>query len=240
MRKKLFIISILLLVAASAITLAAEEKKAERPDPAIVGMKMWDFELPTLEGKTFKLSDYKGKNLILIFPRVSWGGGDCYFCGYQYMEWVNAMKHSKFEEKLNAKLVYVFPFDKKYVNNWLAKMPEFLKSVHDVVYPKDFDKFPRERQERILAFRKMYFGEFLVNKDKTQTPMIILLDAERKVSKKLDIFRTEWGGGKGDQNIPMIMVLDGDGVVRYKYVSQNTLDRPKPSHVLSYIERFLK
>jgi peroxiredoxin len=62
------------------------------------------------------------------------------------------------------------------------------------------------------------------------------MDAKRKVSKGLGIFTTEWGGSKVDQNIPTVLIVDKTGRVKFKYMSQNTFDRPSVDYVLKFLE----
>ncbi|MGJ8676294.1 MAG: redoxin domain-containing protein [Akkermansiaceae bacterium] len=51
----------------SAGTLSADEMK-----PVEINSKAPDFELVDQDGKTKKLSDYTGKNVILVFSRAHW------------------------------------------------------------------------------------------------------------------------------------------------------------------------
>ncbi|MBN2265755.1 MAG: hypothetical protein JW775_08080, partial [Candidatus Aminicenantes bacterium] len=67
-------------------------------------------------------------------------------------------------------------------------------------------------------------------------PFPILVDGERTLSAKLDLFRNEWSGGKVAQNIPSVYIVDADGVLQFKYVGQNTLDRPAYDYLLKVLE----
>ncbi|HSG27308.1 MAG TPA: hypothetical protein VLA34_02420, partial [Candidatus Krumholzibacterium sp.] len=70
---------------------------------------------------------------------------------------------------------------------------------------------------------------------KVPLPFPVLVDAERTVSKGLDLFRTEWDKSEVDQNISSVYIIDAKGRLQFKYVSQNTFDRPP----LDYITRIL-
>ena len=70
-------------------------------------------------------------------------------------------------------------------------------------------------------------------------PFPILIDADRKVSIGLDLFRTEWNLSRVEQNIPTIFIVDAEGIVRFKYVSQMTMDRPSFDYIMKFIERMI-
>ncbi len=84
--------------------------------------------------------------------------------------------------------------------------------------------------------RKYYTKSFQATRGQVPTPFPILLDADRTVSKGLGIFATEWSGSKVDQNVPTVFVIDPAGAVQFKYVSQNTRDRPGLDHLISVVE----
>ena len=67
-------------------------------------------------------------------------------------------------------------------------------------------------------------------------PFPILVDGERTLSKKLDLFRNEWNGSKVDQNIPSVYIVDAAGVLQFKYLGQNTVDRPGYDYILKVLE----
>ena len=71
-------------------------------------------------------------------------------------------------------------------------------------------------------------------------PFPILIDADRSLSKGLGLFTAEWGGRKAEQNIPTVFIIDAQGVVRFKYVGQSTVDRPSTEYLLGFIEKMLK
>jgi len=60
----------------------------------------------------------------------------------------------------------------------------------------------------------------------------ILIDADAAVSKGLGLFTAEWGGSKIEQNVPTVYIIDEEGLLRFKYISQNTFDRPGPDYLL--------
>jgi len=48
----------------------------------------------------------------------------------------------------------------------------------------------------------------------------------------LGLFTAEWGGSKIEQNVPTVYIIDEEGLLRFKYISQNTFDRPGPDYLL--------
>jgi alkyl hydroperoxide reductase subunit AhpC len=67
----------------------------------------------------------------------------------------------------------------------------------------------------------------------------ILIDADRKVSIGLELFRTEWNLNRAEQNIPTVFIIDEDGILRLKYMSQTTMDRPSFDFILKFIDRMI-
>ncbi len=74
--------------------------------------------------------------------------------------------------------------------------------------------------------RQIYPNDYSLEKGTILAPFPILVDGERTLSKKLDLFRNEWSGSKVDQNIPSVYIVDADGILQFKYLGQNTVDRP--------------
>ena len=64
----------------------------------------------------------------------------------------------------------------------------------------------------------------------------VLIDEGAKVSKGLGLFTTEWSGAKIEQNVPTVFLIDKKGIVRFKYISQNTFDRPQAEYLLKFLE----
>jgi alkyl hydroperoxide reductase subunit AhpC len=65
-----------------------------------------------------------------------------------------------------------------------------------------------------------------MKKGEVPMPFPIVFDAEGKLSKGLGVFNAEWGGSKVDQNMASEFIIDKDGIVQFKYIGQNTWDRP--------------
>lgn len=204
--------------------------------PVGLEQPMPGFSLPILQGGTFTLSELRGKNVMLIFPRGLAGPDHwCHVCNYQYAELVELEQNEAIREKLNLEIVWVLPYAKPQVKEWLEAFPQQLKDIEEWKNPPEPES-QDERARRRRDMLKRYFPKrYLYEKGAVPTPFPILVDGERTVSGGLGLFTEEWGGSRIEQNIPTIFILDPEGVVRFKYMSQNTFDRPSAD----YLKRFL-
>lgn len=211
--------------------------------PVTLGQTMPEITLPSLQGGSVSLSALRGKNVLLVFPRVFYAeNGFCTLCNYQYAELVDLELKQQIRKKHGVEVLFVLPFGADVAGRWLEVLPGELQKVHDYKHPKDPAALDEKGKNRMRIFSEACPKDILAKDLETKPgevarPFPILLDADRRLSKGLDLFRTEWTGGKGDQNIPAVFVLDGKGVVRFKYVSQNTLDRPSAAHLLGELAR---
>ncbi len=223
----------------SAAAVAADEIQ-----PPQIWKPMPDFELPTLDGKTVKLSSLQGKNVMLVFPR-GYAAEDhwCNLCNYQYAEFVDYEQMKNLREKYNMEILYVLPYSEKIAKDWLAQFPGQLEAFENWKHPKpekEGGELTEQQKKWSVILKKEYPKKYEYTSGNIPTPFPILIDADRKVSKGLDLFREEWGKRKVDQNIPAIYVLDKKGIVQFKYVSQNTFDRPDPAYLDKILGTLLK
>ena len=226
--------SLLVLSGLLAAPLAAQAPVIKK---AYLGQPMSDFELTALDGKTVKLSTLKGKNVMLVFPRVFYAvDGDCSICGYQYAELVDQYRAGNWKEKFNLEVLYVFPFPAEVTRNWIARIPTMLEAVEGWKNPKAEDLKNEATKRWMDLARQAYPQKYAFAAEAIPMPFPILVDEKRELSKGLDLFREEWGGGKGEQNIPSIFILDKDGVVQFKFIGQHTIDRP----AAAYLEKMMK
>jgi peroxiredoxin len=204
---------------------------------AYLAQPMSDFELAALDGKTVKLSALKGKNVMLVFPRVFYAANsDCSICGYQYAELADQYQAGNWKEKFNLEVLYVFPFSAEVTRQWMTRIPAMLEAVEGWKNPKAEDLKNEQVKSWMELARQSYPKKYMFSAANIPMPFAILIDEKRELSKGLDLFREEWGGGKGDQNIPAVFILDKDGIVRFKFVSQSTVERPSPE----YLEKMMK
>lgn len=220
--------AVLILLAAVSLTIQAQ--------PAMLNQPMKNFTLPAMDGKTVSLTDFKGKNVLVVFPRVFAAEGRyCSICNYQYAELLSLAKNAK--EKYNLEILYVVPFQEETINSWIDAFPDQMAFIEQMKIPKD----NTEQSSRRADFAKNFFvNKYEFAKGEVPTPFPILIDSARTVSKSLGIFMTEWGGSKVEQDIPSVYLLDKEGILKFKYVSQSTVDRPDNDYLTKVFDSFLK
>jgi len=213
-------------------------KPAEpRPQPAIVGQPMADFTLPVYQGGTLTLSSLRGKNVLILFPRgYAAENYWCTICNYRYVELAELEKAQKIREKYNLEILVVFPYARDIVKAWLEALPGQLETVRATKNPADPAALDEKAKIRMERFRQLFPADYKLEKGEILAPFPILVDGERTLSKKLDLFRTEWTGSKVDQNIPSVYIVDPAGVLQFKYLGQNTVDRPGYDYLLKVLE----
>ncbi len=114
-------------------------------------------------------------------------------------------------------------------------MPGQLEKIRMTKNPPHPAKLDQKGKATMERYRKLFPKDLVVKKEKIPIPFPILLDADRKVSQGFDLFRTEWGS-KVDQNVPTTFILDRSGIVRFKYFSQNTADRPSYEYLMGILD----
>lgn len=225
------------------LSLSAPRAGAQSPAPApalapvSVGAAMPDFTLPAYQGGSVSLSGLRGKTVILVFPRgYSGPGAWCHVCNYQYSELVDYDIRQQFRNKANVEILFVLPYAKEAIDDWVDKYPQQLADLEGWKNPPDPSKLDEAGRQRMVRARRVYPKAFKAAKGQVPLPFPILVDADRAVSKGLGLFATEWSGSKVDQNVPTVFVIDPAGVVQFKYYSQNTIDRPAVEHLAKVVE----
>jgi peroxiredoxin len=240
MNKRIIGISgLVLLFAAGPVPLVFSQAAEIRP--VTIGQPMPDITLPTLQGGTFTLSSLKGKNVLLVFPRgfaaeARW----CTIDNYKYAELVDFDKTAQIRKKYNVEVVFVFPYGQEVVQQWVEANPEQLEKIKGWKNPADPAKLDDQGKARMERWRKSYPKEYSMEKGKVPLPFPLLIDADRKVSKGLGLFATEWGGSKVDQCITSVFIVDKKGILQFKYIGQNTTDRPEYDFLFKTLERINK
>jgi peroxiredoxin len=208
-----------------------------RPNSVIVGQPMPDFTLPVYQGGTLTLSSLRGKNVLILFPRgYAAENYWCTICSYRYVELAELDKAQKIREKYNVEVLVVFPYPHDIVKAWLEALPAQLESVKNTKNPADPSKLDERGKARMQRFRQLFPADFSLQKGEVLAPFPILVDGERRLSKSLGLFQTEWSGSKADQNIPSVYIIDANGVLQFKYLGQNTVDRPGYDYLLKVLE----
>ena len=232
-------IAILVIFASLALfNLTAHFSFAQEQEikPVVVEQPMPDFTLPTYQGDTVTLSKLKGKNVLILFPRgYAAEGRWCTICNYRYAELVELEKAAGIREKYNTEILVVLPYSKEIVQAWLDSFPEQLEKIRTWKNPPDPDKLDEAGKQRTARSKVIFPKDIIWEKGEVPAPFPILIDAERKVSKGLGLFATEWSGSKVDQNIPSVYVVDKNGVLQFKYIGQNTFDRPGYEYLIKVL-----
>ncbi len=205
--------------------------------PAILDQPFPALALPTFEGGPLELASLKGKNVIIIVPRVYAAEGRwCTICNYQYADTLDTEKTAGLRQKFNAEILFLFPFDKNVVAEFLAVTPAQLEKIKEWKNPAEPDKLDSQGKERMERMGKLFPKDLSLKEGEVPRPFPILIDADRLVTKSLGVFATEWTGSKTAQGIPSVFILDKEGVLRFKYISQTTTDRPSWAYLTKILE----
>jgi peroxiredoxin len=205
--------------------------------PVSVGQPMPDFTLPVYQGGSLTLSSLKGKNVILMFPRgYAAEGAWCTICNYKYAELVDLEQAREIRKKYNAEILVVLPYSADIVKQWLDVVPAQLEKIKRTKNPAEPDKLDEKGKTSMARYRMLFPKDLSMKPGEVPTPFPILVDADRTVSKGLGLFMTEWSGSKVDQNIPTYYIVDKNGVVQFKYLSQNTADRPDYEYLFKILD----
>jgi len=135
-------------------------------------------------------------------------------------------KTTSFRSALNVEVVFVLPYGGNEVAEWASIIPQQVATVD------------RWRQQ-VKAWRDLLPRPVVFTSGPGATPFPILCDADRAVSKRLGLFTLEWDHAKVEQNVPTVFIVDRTGVIRFKYTSQNTFDRPSASYLVQVIQRLV-
>ncbi len=209
--------------------------------PVTVGQRMPDFTLPVYQGGELTLSSLEGKNVLLVFPR-GFAREDywCTICNYKYAELVDLERKEHIRKKYNTEILYVLPYSKEVIKQWLESHPSQLAKIQEWKNPPEPDKLDERGKSRLERVRKGFPKDLSMKEGEVPTPFPILIDEERKLTKGLGIFAQEWSGGKVDQLIPSVYIIDGEGILQFKYIGQNTWDRPSYDYLMRVLESIKK
>ena len=217
---------------------AFSSRAQQKSSPALLGGNFPDFSLVSNEGKQVSLSDFKGRKLMLIFPRGKVTDNHwCNICHYQYAEMAKLEVTQKIRKKYQVEILFVLPYPKDTVEKWQNDMAESLKAVEKWKNPEDMSNEKIKKKAEI--FRKVCPDSFSYKDDKYPFPFPILIDGDHLVSSKLNLFREEWDGTKTGQNVPSVFILDEQGIVKFKFMAQNTFDRPDAGYLLEFVKKMM-
>lgn len=236
MKKNGIILSGLLLLAFSHSYSQIEGVKI-----GMVGEKFSDFTLKTYQGDQISTNELRGKNILLISSRGKYN--DSYWCGicyYQYAEFADLELTEKIRERYNMEILFLLPYNRDTIASWEKNFPGGLAYIENVKYPADTAKLSDAKKSWMNFAQNHYPKTFNYGDEKIPLPLPILVDEKQEISKGLDLLRTEWGGTETLQNVPAVYFIDKDGILRFKYISQSTADRPATEYILNFIEYILR
>lgn len=208
--------------------------------PSTVGQKMSDFTLTTYQGGQFSMKDMRGKNVVFIVARGKYADSHwCTICQYQYAEFSDLVLTKKIKEKYNLEVVFLMPYAKDSLVRWEKDFPAEMAKIEGWKHPEHPENLSQGAKEWMEFTRANYPQRFDFTNKKVPLPIPILVDDKQEVSKGLDLSRMEWDGGKTLQNVPTLFIIDKEGIVQFKYMSQSAADRPSSAYVLRFIEKML-
>jgi len=230
------LLSLLVLAVVCQGLLAAQAAPLK---PVNFGDAFPDFTLPSVQGADITLSSLKGKNVLIIFPRGRVADHWCQICHYQYAELADLEKVQQIRKKYNLEILFVLPYDKPTVEHWVSIFPAQMAVIEGWKNPSAEAQKDPATMRWMETSRRLFAKNLTMSKEAIPTPFPILVDAERKLSEGLQLFTLFWDRSYVEQNIATVFLLDKEGNVRFKYLSQNTVDRPDAAFLLKFIERML-
>jgi len=203
----------------------------------MLGEPVSDFQLADQNGGQVRLSDYKGKNVLLIFPRGMvkkeyW----CQICHYQYADLADLEKTGKIREKYNLEVLFVLPYQADTLTKWINMFPQQMEIIEGWKYPKDTVTLSDGAKRWALTARKLLPKTISYKADNIETPFPILSDGDHAVSNGFKLYKNE---PDAPQNTPALYLIDGSGLLRFKYISQDTKDRPDYNYLFRFIEEMM-
>lgn len=224
-------------ISGAAGEMRAQAQQASQLRPGIIGQPMPDFTLPSLQGGETTLSKLKGKNVMIVFSRgyaaeKTW----CTICNYKYAELLELEKTQGIRKKYDMEILFILPYDKDTVKAWVDALPGQLVKIKETKNPSDPSSLDEAAKRRMERWRQLFPKDFEMEEGNVPTSFPILIDGDRTVSKGLGLFAAEWSGSKVDQNIPSVFIVDKNGILKFKYIGQSTVDRPGYAYLFAVLE----
>jgi peroxiredoxin len=208
--------------------------------PPALGERFPNFTLPVYQGGEFTMAHMRGKNVLLIALRGKYAEDHwCAICNYQYADFASLATADSIREKYNLSIVFLMTYAKDVLTVWENAFPQEMKKIENWKYPANIENQTTDQKNWSVYTRQKFPKTFTFPHEKVELPLPILMDEKHELLKGLDIFRMEWDGGKVAQNIPTVYIIDTEGILRFKYISQNTLDRPTSEYILTFIRKMV-
>jgi peroxiredoxin len=228
--------TLLTIIVAAFLSMAAYSQEATIALP-MLNEPVSDFQLADQSGNPVKLSSFNGKNVMLIFPRGMvkkdyW----CQICHYQYADLADLEKKQKIGEKYNLEVLFVLPYQPDTITKWIGMFPKQMEIIEGWKYPKDSSNLSEGAIKWAITARKLMPKSIHYTDQNIETPFPILSDFDRKVSTGFKLYKNE---PDAPQNTPAIYIIDKEGTLRFKYLSQDTKDRPTFEYLFSFMEKLM-
>ncbi len=130
----------------------------------------------------------------------------------------------------------MLPYSREVAKQWLESHPGQLEKIKNWKNPPEPDKLDERGKSRMERSRMGFPKDLSMKAGEVPTPFPILIDEERKLTKGLGIFAAEWSGSKVDQVIPSFYIIDKQGILQFKYIGQNTWDRPSYDYLMKVLD----
>jgi peroxiredoxin len=201
--------------------------------PVGLGEFMGEFSLTTLQGDQVSMSDFYGKkNVLLIIPRGKvlddlW----CPICFYQYAELAKWEKEKNIRKNHELEILFLMPYSRDSIIEWTHAANQGLETIEKWKNPAGYDTISGGAKLWADYMREFYPEKFHYKDGVMDTPIPILMDENKLVSRTLALYTKEWGGTSTDQNKPTIFLMDKNGKIQFKYHSQYTNDRPTAKYL---------
>ncbi len=148
------------------------------------GEVMPDFTLPVYGGGDFNLESYRGKNILLIFPRGWTGNAWCSYCPYQYLELEQLEKKSGIMAKNNLEIAFVMPYSSERIKDWMEKFPDALQTIETIKNPQPQPAAGSIQAEYADWAKRNFPIIFDVKKEDPHILIPVLVDENRTLSRK--------------------------------------------------------
>lgn len=238
MSRSLFLLPLSLAVTLTVIPAPQLAAQASQLRPVTVGSPMPDITLPTFQGGEVTLADLRGKRVMLVFPRgLSRPDGWCHVCPYQLAELADYDASAHFRQNSNLEILYVLPYNREKVAEWIQAFPQLFQDIEDRKNPPNAAALDEAGRASVERSRRAYPKTFRMEPEEVEQAFPILVDENHVVSSGLGLFTTDWSGSNAEQNIPTVFIIDEAGILQFKYMSQNTLDRPPLEYLVWFLDK---
>ena len=206
----------------------------------VLGQPFPDFTLTSYTGESITLSQFLGKNVLLIFPRGKFRDGWCRACHYQYADLARLQAEQNILEEFNLEILFVLPYPMDEVKLWTIIFPSQMGIIERWKNPTEAQQSNSGYMEFVKTVKVAFPVDFKFDeKNPAPLPFHVLADEDHRFSSSIGLFTMFWDRNYFEQNEPTIFILDIDGNVRFKYKSQVTLDRPSAEYLIKFIDNIM-